>query len=77
MTKTSEAVWLDITWRFNMARLAKYLGTTRQTVWAWKRAPEKHAPLIATYTGIPLADLRPDLYAIPEPAPENKDEPNG
>jgi len=48
--------------------LADRIGTTQSQVWYWltrskKGVPAEYAPLIERETGIPRAELRPDLWA--------------
>ncbi len=45
-----------------LSELARQLGVKRQAVFAWKRIPAERARKVSEITGIPLADLRPDLY---------------
>jgi DNA-binding transcriptional regulator YdaS (Cro superfamily) len=56
----------------NANRLAKHLGVDRQLVIYWrdngKPAPE-HCMKINAFTGVPLHDLRPDVYP---PETQNK-----
>ena len=47
----------------NAAALAKELGLSRQCVSQWKKIPLKYAREISKRTQIPIAALRPDIYA--------------
>ncbi|MBP0492111.1 hypothetical protein [Roseomonas indoligenes] len=46
-----------------MARVASRLGLSRAAVAMWREVPSKHLQAVADETGIPAADLRPDLAA--------------
>jgi DNA-binding transcriptional regulator YdaS (Cro superfamily) len=47
-------------------RLAQRIGVTRQAIYQWREVPADRVGEIATATGIPRADLRPDLFALSE-----------
>ncbi len=47
-----------------VAKLAEMLGLSRQAVYKWKRVPAERAPQIERLTGVPRAELRPDLYEV-------------
>lgn len=51
------------------AELARKLGVTRQAVCKWRKIPDMHLRPVHKITGIPLHELRPDLY---QPAPTDK-----
>lgn len=51
------------------AELARKLGITRQAVCKWRRVPDAHLRPLHKITGIPLHELRPDLY---QPNPTDK-----
>lgn len=46
--------------------LAAQLGVSVTTVYGWDRVPDRHAPRVAAWLGIPLSELRPDLVDIVE-----------
>ena len=55
-----------------MARVALELGVTRAAVSTWQRIPADRLADVSRITGIPAADLRPDLamaFAQPAQAP--------
>jgi DNA-binding transcriptional regulator YdaS (Cro superfamily) len=43
------------------ARIARELGITASAVSQWPRVPEERAVQVAAITGIPVAELRPDV----------------
>jgi hypothetical protein len=45
------------------ANLSRALGITRQAVALWRKVPLKYVRRISAHTGIPLDQLRPDIYA--------------
>lgn len=47
------------------AALAKLIGVNRWAVHQWKRSgiPANRLPAVARITGIPMSELRPDLWA--------------
>jgi hypothetical protein len=45
-------------------KLAERLGVTRQAIYQWREVPAERVGEIALATGVPRADLRPDLFAI-------------
>jgi len=54
-----------------MAKVAQELGVTRAAVATWQRIPADRLGDVARITGIPAAELRPDLaaaFAQPEQA---------
>lgn len=52
------------------AALARAIGVTRFAVQQWKDAgiPAARVPAVSRLTGIPLHELRPDLFDAPEGA---------
>lgn len=50
------------------AKIAKGLGITRGAVAMWDRVPANRITDVSRITGIPAAELRPDLAAHFEPA---------
>lgn len=53
------------------AALGRTLNLRRSTVHDWKTTgiPAARVPAVSRVTGIPLHDLRPDLFDAPAPAP--------
>ena len=51
--------------------LSKDLGIVPSAITQWDRVPAKWLMRVAQITGIPMAELRPDL--APEPAQEGSD----
>jgi hypothetical protein len=49
--------------RMSLARLARELGITRGAVAQWEKVPAERIGDVSRVTGIPLATLRPDLFA--------------
>ncbi len=49
------------------AALARQAGVTRFAVYAWERTgiPAARLPRVSQITGIPMDELRPDLFAGP------------
>lgn len=45
-----------------IAQLAAKLGLARQAVYQWKRIPAERVAEVERITGVPRAELRPDLY---------------
>lgn len=45
-----------------LAQLASKLGIARQAIYQWKRVPAERCVDIERITGIPRAELRPDLF---------------
>jgi DNA-binding transcriptional regulator YdaS (Cro superfamily) len=52
-----------------ISALAKKLGITRSAICQWPRIPAERVVEIEKVTGVPRAELRPDLYAPPEDVP--------
>ena len=44
------------------AALARHLGIARQAIPQWYEIPIRHVHKIKEVTGIPLTDLRPDIF---------------
>lgn len=49
--------------RMTLARLARELTITRGAVAQWEKVPAERIGEVSRVTGIPLAVLRPDLFA--------------
>ena len=49
-----------------MTALAEELGVSRASVsaWKWRGIPAAHCLKIHALTGVPLHDLRPDIYPV-------------
>lgn len=47
-------------------QLAAELGITKQAVHQWRKVPPERAMEVSRLSGMPLHELRPDIY--PEPA---------
>ena len=50
--------------------LARAIGVTSQAIAQWRRIPAERCQAVSAATGIPLHDLRPDIYPAPSPAAE-------
>jgi DNA-binding transcriptional regulator YdaS (Cro superfamily) len=48
--------------RMSLARLAREIGVTRGAVAQWKRVPAERLGQVSQVTGIPMKQLRPDLF---------------
>lgn len=48
--------------------LARRLGLDHSTVSGWTAVPAKHAPAVAAASGLPLHEIRPDIYRL-DPRP--------
>lgn len=60
--------WLDSE-RGRLTRLAAACEITHSAVWQWDRVPSDRVLVVEKVTGIPRAELRPDLYGeLPEEA---------
>jgi DNA-binding transcriptional regulator YdaS (Cro superfamily) len=46
-----------------LAKLAREIGVTRGAIAQWKRVPAERLGDVARVTGIPMSELRPDLFA--------------
>ena len=46
------------------AALARKLGIKRQAIAQWHEIPIRHVHAIHRETGIPLVDLRPDVFGV-------------
>ena len=42
--------------------LSEHLGITKQAIYQWRRIPPERAVDIAKITGIPVQELRPDVF---------------
>lgn len=49
--------------RGRLTDLAAACGITHSAIYQWKKVPAEHVRKVGEFTGIPLADLRPDLFA--------------
>lgn len=49
----------------SLSELARRLGLNYQSIQQWKRIPAERVIDVERATGIPRAELRPDLYAPP------------
>ena len=45
-----------------LARIARELGLDRSAPVQWTEVPVRHARVVARLTGIPLHELRPDVW---------------
>ena len=45
-----------------MAQLADKLGIARQAVYQWSRIPVERVAEVERITGVPRAELRPDIF---------------
>lgn len=43
--------------------LAEHLGLDVSSPYSWRRVPDRHVAAVSRLTGIPAAQLRPDLAA--------------
>lgn len=48
-----------------LSALSREIGITRQAIAQWDRVPAEQCIQVSKITGIPLHELRPDIY--PEP----------
>jgi DNA-binding transcriptional regulator YdaS (Cro superfamily) len=46
----------------NAAALARQLGISKQAISQWTEIPIRHVHRVNEVTGIPLTDLRPDVF---------------
>lgn len=46
----------------NTSQLAKRVGVTYQSIQQWKRVPAEQVAKVSEVTGIPRAELRPDIF---------------
>jgi DNA-binding transcriptional regulator YdaS (Cro superfamily) len=63
-----EAVDRAIKGASSSAALAAKLGVTRQALSQWRRVPSMRARAVSEITGVPLHELRPDLWPSPMPS---------
>lgn len=61
---TDPAVTKAIEAAGNATKLARALGITRAAVCQWKKIPPKRLADVARLTGLPAAELRPDLANV-------------
>jgi hypothetical protein len=47
------------------ARIARECNINAATVSLWKKVPPHHAMTVSKVSGIPLHELRPDIYPAP------------
>lgn len=62
MTKAESALKRAIAIAGGPAALARIVGVTPQAVVQWRQTPPRRVPIISDKTGVPRADLRPDIY---------------
>lgn len=48
--------------RGRLAKLADACGITHSAVWQWERVPAERLGAVSRATGIPMRELRPDLF---------------
>lgn len=58
----AQNAWSDLRKRVNRADISKALGITTQAISQWKRVPAERVSQVSVATGIPVQDLRPDLF---------------
>lgn len=46
--------------------LASKIGITHNALYSWRRVPAERVNVIATITGVPLHEIRPDVFKAPE-----------
>ncbi|HLX18415.1 MAG TPA: YdaS family helix-turn-helix protein [Bradyrhizobium sp.] len=49
-----------------IGKIATHIGIRQNVVSMWSRVPPKHAVAVAKLTGIPLHELRPDIFPAPQ-----------
>lgn len=49
----------------NVSEMARFLGVTRQAIYAWRVVPWRRVSGVARYTGLKPWEIRPDLYPPP------------
>src|ERR671917_2190074 len=49
-----------------VSELARKIGIAQPSVSNWSRVPAERVASVEAATGVPRADLRPDLYAAPQ-----------
>lgn len=49
----------------NITDMARFLGCSRQAIYAWPVVPWKRVRDVARFTGLTPHDIRPDLYPRP------------
>ena len=61
-----DAILLEIIRRFGgQVKLALALGISQGAVSQWRRVPVHHCLKLSQLTGIPLYEMRPDVYPMP------------
>ena len=48
-----------------LSALSRHIGITRQAISQWDRVPAEQCRQVSEISGVPLHELRPDIY--PEP----------
>jgi DNA-binding transcriptional regulator YdaS (Cro superfamily) len=51
-----------------LSDLARHLGITPAAISHWRQVPATRARAVSEFTGIPLHELRPDVFGSPEDA---------
>jgi DNA-binding transcriptional regulator YdaS (Cro superfamily) len=54
--------------RGRLSKLAAFLDVTPGAIAQWERVPAERMGLISGFTGIPMKELRPDIFGAPAPA---------
>lgn len=54
-----------------LARIARELGLDRSAPVQWTEVPVRHARVVSRLTGIPLNELRPDVWTAQQAAADN------
>jgi hypothetical protein len=57
-----------IRWAGGMSRMAEALNVTFQAIYAWQIVPEDRCLQVYEITGIPVYELRPDIFGDDKPA---------
>lgn len=63
MDKLNE--WIEAE-RGRRTALAKAIGITPAAIWQWQKVPAERIGDISRFTGIPLEELRPDIFGAAE-----------
>jgi DNA-binding transcriptional regulator YdaS (Cro superfamily) len=61
-TFIAQNAWSGLRNNVNRSDIAKALGITTQAISQWKRVPAERVSQVSEATGIPVQDLRPDLF---------------